>query len=116
MSSGAGCIACCFLSLVILGLVGTANYVKIRNMPHLYMNTTCLLVNRTCIEQQCQACWRSREAGEVRCTNYSCWNEYLLLSYSIWDGTEITNVRTRDRVLQCDQKMEVRSSLYYWKF
>jgi hypothetical protein len=92
------------LVLVVVGLIGTVNYVKIRNLRRLYRNTTCLLVNHTCIEEQYEVI--SMHSG--RTINQRS-TENLSVSYSIWNGTEVASVLIINRDDKCDQNMKVKN-------
>jgi len=98
------------LLLVIVGLIGTINYVKIRNMRRLYRNTTCLLVNHTCIKEQYEVCERGGQAIPG-CYIKQRSTENVSVSYSIWNGTEVASVVIINRNHKCHQKMEVKNLL-----
>lgn len=111
MSCRKNMITCCILStIIILGLIGIIGYTKVKNTRRLYVNTTCLVVNFTCIEQQCFACRGPQNDGY--CTPYQCWGEYYSVSYSIQNGTEVISMVGLDRRYQCKQRKEVRRLEY----
>jgi hypothetical protein len=103
------CILLCVF-LIGLILIGAITYQNARNTRRLYTNTTCLVVNFSCIEQTCVYC---RRVSGVDCLfqQDQCWGQYFSVLYPIRNGTEVTSAVGTDHHYKCKQRKEVRSLL-----
>ena len=97
-----------FITCIIYGSVSAAKYVQHENTRQLYTNTTCLLLNHSISQHQCQSC------GSYSCSYYDCFDESFTVSYSISNGTYIRSVYSSiDRRAQYYQT-QVWSIIFKW--
>ena len=75
-----------FIVFIIVGSIAASQYVKDRNIRNLHKNTSCLLLNYSISEHQCETC------GQYGCSNYKCFDEHFQVSYPIFNHTRITSV------------------------
>ena len=115
MSTRRICVIVCTVFCAILSLaclLETTLYVEDRNTRLLYTDTTCAVINFTCIEQTCQSCQGSHGVLCIR-TDYPCWGEYYSVSYSISNGTKVTSTAGSGWQLECKPQRKVRHLRIY---
>ncbi|CAF4644795.1 unnamed protein product [Rotaria socialis] len=78
------CLCIILIPFIIWGSVSTAAYVRYRNIHKSHTNTTCLLLNYTVHQHECENC------DSESCTYYTCYDERFLVKYPISNGTFIT--------------------------
>jgi hypothetical protein len=81
-------VCCLIIPCIVFGSILASNYVNNRNTRQLYTSTTCLLLNYSIFEHQCQQC------GFHMCSYYKCFDENFTVSYPISNNTYIRSVFT----------------------